>query len=335
MTSLDSVPEVVSDAVDSATTQPEYWVLAVQIDQPVLERLGDARRLADRLGYAVGVLLVTSAGAEADVGALIAHGADRVQHVFVPNAGQRTRVAAAEELFRERRPRLVLAGGDCQDREWAALLAARMGWQLVSPALMVQVRDNRLHCTALDSTGRLAREASFAASTTVVATLAPGVAEAIPAHLTRSGAVSQPIIETRAEPVMSTQTVPADPRTVDIRFSKRIIAGGRGLGNKEGFDRLRRFADKLQASVAASRMAVDLGWIARDRQVGQTGKAVAPELYLACGISGASHHLEGISQAKHIVAINRDPQAPIFKVAHLGLVADLYAVLDCAEKALD
>ena len=81
-------------------------------------------------------------------------------------------------------------------------------------------------------------------------------------------------------------------------------------------------------------MAVDLGWIERERQVGQTGKTVAPELYIACGISGASHHLEGMAGAKHIVALNTDPEAPIFRIAHLGLVADLYDILARAEEAL-
>ena len=81
-------------------------------------------------------------------------------------------------------------------------------------------------------------------------------------------------------------------------------------------------------------MAVDLGWIEHERQVGQTGRTVEPELYLACGISGASHHLEGMSASRHIVAINTDPEAPVFRVAHLGLVADLYAVLAELERGL-
>jgi electron transfer flavoprotein alpha subunit len=134
-------------------------------------------------------------------------------------------------------------------------------------------------------------------------------------------------VQVGEEPIRVEREIPADPSEVDIRYAERIVAGGRGLGGADGFEQLARIAQLLNAGVAASRVAVDLGWIDRERQVGQTGKTVAPELYLACGISGASHHLAGIAEARHIIAINTDPNAPIFKVAHLGLVADLRAVL--------
>ena len=117
--------------------------------------------------------------------------------------------------------------------------------------------------------------------------------------------------------------------------ANRLVAGGRGLGSKQGFNRLRQFAEKLGAGVAASRMAVDLGWVPYERQVGQTGRTVTPELYIACGISGASHHIQGMSQASHIVAINTDPNAPILKIAHLSLVADLHAILENAQRRLE
>jgi electron transfer flavoprotein alpha subunit len=136
------------------------------------------------------------------------------------------------------------------------------------------------------------------------------------------------------EPVQLEESLPADARTIDVRYANRLVSGGRGLGGKEGFDKLREFAQKIGASVAASRMAVDLGWIEYERQVGQTGKTVKPELYIACGISGASHHLAGISGVEHIVAINTDAEAPIFRSAHLGLVADLYEVLEQSGKRI-
>ena len=191
-----------------------------------------------------------------------------------------------------------------------------------------------LEATCLDPGGGLARLVSLGADDTAVATLRKGVGEPLPADPTRRGEVTMTAIEVRREPVQVERVIPADPLTVDIHFANRLVAGGRGLGSKEGFDLLRRLAAKLGAGVAASRMAVDLGWIEHARQVGQTGKTVAPDLYIACGISGASHHLEGIAGAKHIVAINTDPTAPIFKVAHLGLVANLHDVLKHAEEAL-
>jgi electron transfer flavoprotein alpha subunit len=121
--------------------------------------------------------------------------------------------------------------------------------------------------------------------------------------------------------------VPPDPSQADIRYVKKLIAGGRGLGGRQGFDTLRSIAGKLGAGVAASRMAVDLGWIESARQVGQTGKTVRPDLYLACGISGASHHLEGMSDSRHVVAINTDANAPLMRRAELAIQADLHQVL--------
>jgi electron transfer flavoprotein alpha subunit len=168
-----------------------------------------------------------------------------------------------------------------------------------------------------------------------VATLRPGVGEALAPDPARTGEVTIARVEPEPDGIARRRLLPADPQTVDIRFASRLVAGGRGLGSREGFDLLRRFARRIGAGVAASRMAVDLGWIERDRQVGQTGKTVRPHLYVACGISGASHHLEGMSEASHVVAINTDPRAPIFRAAHLGLVGDLHEVLGAALAELE
>ena len=297
----------------------------------MLERLGDARLVADRIDAAVGAL-VLDADHEA-LKMLIAHGADAALCVTA-RPGPWSSVATAVAALTGHAPRLVLAPGDCMGREWASLLAARLGWKLVSPALRVQVRGDGFEVTGLDRGGRLARTIRVARDETAVVTMRPGVAEALKADPAREGKAASIDVVSRPESTKRLRFVPADPAIVDIRFAERLVAGGRGVGGREGFDRLRRFAARIQAGVAASRMAVDLGWIESDRQVGQTGKTVSPGLYVACGISGASHHLEGMSQAEHIVAINSDPEAPIFRVAHLGLVADLHEVLAWAEESL-
>jgi electron transfer flavoprotein alpha subunit len=161
-----------------------------------------------------------------------------------------------------------------------------------------------------------------------VLTLKAGVAEAVTPDPDRTGTAERiHSVAFGTDPIRLEREIPADPSEVDIRYADRIVAGGRGLGGADGFQQLARVARILKAGVAASRVAVDLGWIDRERQVGQTGKTVAPALYLACGISGASHHLAGMAEARHIVAINTDPNAPIFKVAHIGLIADLRQVL--------
>jgi len=271
------------------------WVIDHRVDAATYERLGDARQLADARSESVGALIV---GACRDPEALIAAGADWVKIVepvgsagHVARCGSVGRTANAEAILAPFRPRVVLASGSPDGREWAARLAVRR--------------------------------------------LKPGVAEAMPPELDRTATVERiGSLEVGEETVRVEREIPADPSEVDIRHADRIVAGGRGLGGADGFQRLARVASVLKAAVAASRVAVDHGWIDRERQVGQTGKTIAPALYLACGISGASHHLAGIAAARHIVAINTDPNAPIFKAAHLALVADLHEVLSQVEAQL-
>jgi electron transfer flavoprotein alpha subunit len=295
-------------------------VIVPDDDAHCRELLGDAADLAERLGGAVSAC--TTRGEPGHHHDLLAHGADQVCVLAGGERGLNHRLRGVAAWRERLQPRIVLAGATGDDRALAARLAVRSGVRLVSPALSVRVRDPSLHITALAADGRRARQITLETDEAAVVTLRPGVGQARAPLADRTGEVTHLQVDPQDEPAVVARRCPADPATTDIVHLPRLVAGGRGLGGKEGFEFLRTVAARLDAGVAASRMAVDQGWIDRERQVGQTGKTVRPELYLACGISGASHHREGMADSRHIVAINIDPAAPIFQIAHLGLVAD-------------
>lgn len=322
-------------------------VIAPDNEQWTRELLGDARDVADRLGVRVDVLTADSGTEQA--GQLIAHGADSVWQVVAVErvpiqpapveeapgaAGTETRLEAGAQFVCQHRPRIIFAGASGDERQLAARLAVRSGALLLSPALLVRVREGRCEVTALHPDGCRARQVAVEAGQTAIVALRPGVGQPRRADGQRQGTIHSVSLAALPERATLKRTLPADAATADIQHLPRLLAGGRGLGDRAGFDLLRRVAASLDAGVAASRMAVDLGWIERERQVGQTGKTVSPELYIACGISGASHHLEGMSSSRHIVALNLDPHAPIFRTAHLGLVCDWQPTLAALEQML-
>jgi electron transfer flavoprotein alpha subunit len=204
------------------------------------------------------------------------------------------------------------------DAPWAPdALAVRWsadgGLEVVRPAYA-----DRLHATV-----------HIAPGTAAIVTLRPGALGVGPPVAGPAAAIEEHPATTAGRPaaLRTRRILAADPRTVDLRDAERIVAGGRGVG-AEGFARLQRLADLLGAALGGSRVAVDQGWLPWERQIGQSGRTVAPALYLAFGISGASQHLAGLRDARTVVAVNVDRTAPILERAQLGVVADWRPVVE-------
>ncbi|MBO8142733.1 MAG: electron transfer flavoprotein subunit alpha/FixB family protein [Firmicutes bacterium] len=293
------------------------------------EVLGGARRLADRTG---GQVIAGALGPAAQAArGMIAHGADRVftvEHEALDGSDADACVEAAEAVCRQAGEGLVLLAGDGLGWEVAPRLAHRLRAGLVTDCVSVSVDGERAVMTKPVYGGKAM--ARFAVRTgTQVALMRLRAMEPIEPDPDRTGEV---------EPLGFSPKTAGRVRVVERKHEEHegrvrledarvVVSGGRGLGGPEPFRQLEELADLLGGAVGASLAAVDAGWISPQHQVGQTGKSVAPDVYIAVGISGASQHVAGMSGSRTIVAINKDPDAPIFRVAHLGAVGDYKEIL--------
>jgi electron transfer flavoprotein alpha subunit len=228
-------------------------------------------------------------------------------------------------------PAIVLVGATALGRDLAPRLAAQLDVGLASDCIALELDGGRLLGTRPIFAGKVLAKVKLKGDpqiATVRANVLPAP-EPDPGKTAIVESVPAAAGEVRAKAV---DIISAGEGEIDVAEADIIVSGGRGVAGPEGFAPIRSLAQTLGAAVGASRAAVDAGWIEHAHQVGQTGKTVTPNLYIACGISGAIQHLAGMKTSKAIVAVNKDPDAPIFKVANYGIVGDLFEVAPLLEK---
>ncbi len=304
------------------------------------ELLAKGRELADRRGTDL-TAVVFGAAVEEPARELVALGADRVlgaEHPALERFHDDAYVDAFAALAGEQRPEILLCGGTTLGRSFLPRVAARLGTGLTADctSLEIDAKTGALLQTRPAYGGNLYATIICPDHRPQMATVRPKVFSAAAPDPARRGEV---VIRRAAQLELHPRTRVVEVLTeivqsASIADADVIVAGGRGMGSAENFRLLEELARALGGAVAASRAPVDAGWVPYARQVGQTGKTVCPKLYVACGISGQVQHLVGMQSADVIVAINKDPEAPIFSVATWGVVGDALEIVPLLTKAL-
>lgn len=305
------------------------WVIVEQrggqIKKVTYEMLGKAKELAQG-GEVVALLMGQGvAGAAADLGAYGASKVVTIDDAALANYSGEAYAAQAAALIKDAAPAAVLVGATTAGRDLAPRLAVKLDAPYVSDCMSAEAAGDGIKAVHPVFAGKAFIEVSFSGMAIIGvrpnAFGMPGKEEGKQAAVESKGFAGD------AGKTKVTETQLGGGGTVDLTEAEIIVSGGRGLKGPEHFPLIEAFAKNIGGTTGASRAAVDAGWQPHNKQVGQTGKVVSPNLYVACGISGSIQHMAGMSSSKVIVAINTDPDAPIFKIADYGIVGDLFDVV--------
>lgn len=297
-----------------------------------LELLSEGRKIAGKVGEEVCAVVIGS-NIQEQTDRLAHYGADRIYVVENPlcqsySAELYTQILVT--LIREQKPKIVLCGATSIGKDLAPRVAARLQTGLGSGCTSLDLTEEGLLVqTKLAYGGRVSATIACPSTSPQIVTVRPGVMEMESPNTSLEAEVIRVTpqfgeIEPRSRVV---DFIRADPKTISLSEADIIVAGGGGAGSREDFRLIEELAEVLGGTVGASRVPVDEGWVPFDKQIGQTGKTVEPNLYIACGISGTIYHTMGMKDSKVIVAINKDRSAPIFKIADMGIVGDLLEVV--------
>ena len=301
-----------------------------KIKKGSLESLGEAKRKAGETGVQAAAVLV-GAAVEGLAAGLAAFGADKVyclENPALEGYSSQGHAKALADFVKDAHPGTLFFSATAMGKDLAPRLAAALGVAMASDCIRVAVAGDNLEFTRPIYAGKALLSLKLTTSPRI-ATLRPNVfpvfaGAAAAAEVVRAAtAIPEGYIKGRVEEVLREPSAELDVTEADV-----VISGGRGMKGPENFGLLRELSALIpRSAVGASRSAVDSGWIGHGHQVGQTGKTVSPNLYMAFGISGAIQHLAGMSSSKVIAAVNKDAEAPIFKVADYGVVGDLFEVI--------
>jgi electron transfer flavoprotein alpha subunit len=313
------------------------WIFAEQrrgnLHNVCFELLGKGREIADALKVELAAVLLGS-GIKAKAADLIAAGADKVyvvDHPKLKDFNDELYTNVISEIAAQYKPEIIWAGATSLGRAFFPRVSIKLNAGLTADctSFELDMENRNLYQIRPAFGGSLMAKIITPDRRPQMSTARYKVFKPLAKDPNRKGEIIEPKVNMDAMQAAAqfVQFIEEVETTINIAEADIIVSGGRGMGGGDNFKLIREFASALGGAVGASRAAVDSGWIPYSHQVGQTGKTVSPKLYVACGISGAVQHLAGMQSSDVIIAINKDPEAPIFGVAKYGIVGDLFAII--------